>query len=226
MIADTRTTLTRPEPRTAANTASASGPKRPSAPVRRRRDNRIRTISRMQAIRLFLLGLLCTAGWVASVLVGFCVDCGPELHRIGLAVHILALVLSFGTILVVDWLGLLWLMGKVQIHESPKLEAAAKPLIWGGLALLLASGALIQPDLTNPVTVIKLVCVLALMLNGLSIAPAMHRMFALPPETRFSELGRRLRNRLLVALTISQACWWTAVLIGLINSTVRRWFGG
>lgn len=226
MIADTRTTLTHPEPPTAANTASVSGPKRTTAPARRRRDNRIRTISRRQAIRLFLLGLLCTAGWVASVLVGFCVDCGPELHRIGLAVHILALVLSFGTILVVDWLGLLWLMGKVQIHESPKLEAAAKPLIWGGLALLLASGALIQPDLTNPVTVIKLVCVLALMLNGLSIAPAMHRMFALPPETRFSELGRRLRNRLLVALTISQACWWTAVLIGLINSTVRRWFGG
>ena len=224
MIADTRTTLTRPETRTATNPASKLGSKRISAPVRRR-DNRIRTTSLKQTIRLFLLGLLCTAGWLGSLLVGHFVDCGPELHRIGLAVHILALVLSFGTILVVDWLGLLWLMGKVQMHESPKLEAAAKPLIWGGLALLLASGALIQPDLTNPVTVIKLVCVLALMLNGLSIAPAMHRMFALPPETRFGELGRRLRNRLLIALSISQACWWTAVLIGLVNSTLRRWYG-
>jgi len=224
MIADTRTTLTHPETRTVNGPASKPGPKRISAP-RRPRDNRIRTTSLKQTIRLFLLGLLCAAGWTGSLLVGHFVDCGPELHRIGLAVHILALVLSFGTILVVDWLGLLWLMGKVQMHESPKLEAAAKPLIWGGLALLLASGALIQPDLTNPVTVIKLVCVLALMLNGLSIAPAMHRMFALPPETRFSELGRRLRNRLLIALSISQACWWTAVLIGLVNSTLRRWHG-
>lgn len=176
-----------------------------------------------QRLRLVLLGALCTAGWAASLLVGHYVECGPELHRIGLAVHILALVLSFGTILVVDWLGLLWLLGKVQMHESGKLEAAAKPLIWGGLALLLVSGALIDPDLTNPATVIKLACVLVLMLNGLSIAPAMHQLMALPAHTRFGELGRRLRLRLMVALSISQACWWTAVLIGLINSTLRRW---
>ncbi|WP_236783005.1 hypothetical protein [Arthrobacter sp. QXT-31] len=178
-----------------------------------------------QNARLVLLGVLCTAGWLASVLVGHNVDCGPELHRIGLAVHILALVLSFGTILVVDWLGLLWLLGKVQIHESGKLETAAKPLIWGGLALLLASGALIDPDLTNPVTAIKLGSVLVLMLNGLSIAPAMQQLLALPPQTRFSEVARKLRLRLMVALSVSQACWWTAVLIGLINSTLRRWAG-
>ncbi|MDQ0922257.1 hypothetical protein QF038_000765 [Pseudarthrobacter sp. W1I19] len=182
-------------------------------------------LTRRQIQRLLLLGLLCTAGWLASVLVGHFVDCGPVLHRLGLAGHILALVLSFGTILVVDWLGLLWLLGKVEMHASGKLEAAAKPLIWGGLALLLASGALIDPDLTNPVTVVKLVSVLILMLNGLSIAPAMHQLLALPPRTRFSELTRSLRLRLMIALSVSQACWWTAVLIGLINSTLRRWTG-
>jgi hypothetical protein len=178
-----------------------------------------------QKARLILFGGLCMAGWLASVLIGANVDCGPELHRIGLAVHILALVLSFGTILVVDWLGLLWLLRKAEMHESGKLEAAVKPLIWGGLALLLASGALIHPDLANPVTVVKLGCVLILMLNGLSIAPAMHQLLALPRQTRFGELGRRLRIRLMIALSISQACWWTAVLIGLINSTLRRWAG-
>ncbi|WP_231754866.1 hypothetical protein [Pseudarthrobacter sp. GA104] len=194
--------------------APETGPARPPAPLSRRHRQ-----------RLVLLGVLCTAGWLASVLVGHYVDCGPELHRIGLAVHILALVLSFGTILVVDWLGLLWLLGKMEMHESGKLEAAAKPLIWGGLALLLVSGALISPDLTSTVTVVKLVAVLVLMLNGLSIAPAMHRLLALPPSTRFSELTKRLRLRLLIALTVSQTCWWTAVLIGLINSTLRRWAG-
>ncbi|WP_282331088.1 hypothetical protein [Pseudarthrobacter sp. AL07] len=183
------------------------------------------SLTRRQRHRLVLLGMLCAAGWLASVLVGHYVDCGPELHRIGLAVHILALVLSFGTILVVDWLGLLWLLGKVEMHASGKLEAAAKPLIWGGLALLLISGALIDPDLTSLVTVVKLASVLILMLNGLSIAPAMHRLLALPPRTRFTELTRRLRLRLMFALTVSQICWWTAVLIGLLNSTLRRWAG-
>ncbi|WP_258804216.1 hypothetical protein [Pseudarthrobacter sp. NS4] len=183
--------------------------------------------SRMEGanLRLVLLGVLCTAGWLASILVGHNMDAGPELHRVGLAVHILALVLSFGTILVVDWLGLLWLLGKVRMHESGRLEAAAKPLIWGGLALLLASGALIDPDLTSPVTAVKLCAVLILMLNGLSIAPAMHQLLALPSQTRFSDLGRKLRLRLMTALSVSQACWWTAVLIGLINSTLRRWSG-
>jgi len=38
-------------------------------------------------LTLFLLGLLCTAGWTGSLLVGHFVDCGPELHRIGLAVR-------------------------------------------------------------------------------------------------------------------------------------------
>jgi hypothetical protein len=41
----------------------------------------------------------------------------------------------------------------------------------------------------------------------------------------FGELGRKLRLRLMIALSVSQACWWTAVLIGLINSTLRRWSG-
>lgn len=182
-------------------------------------------ILRRQRRRLVMLGILCTAGWLASLLVGHYVDCGPEFHRIGLAVHILALVVSFGTILVVDWLGLLWLLGKVEMHASGKLEAAAKPLIWGGLSLLLVSGALIDPDLSSPVTVVKLISVLVLMLNGLTIAPAMHRLLALPPRTRFGELARRLRLRLMVALTVSQACWWTAVLIGLVSSTLRRWNG-
>lgn len=207
MTADTTTRPTRPE--AATKPAAVS-----TVPVAGR-----------QTARLAVLGGLCTAGWLASVLIGHTVDCGPDLHRIGLAVHILALVLSFGTILVVDWLGLLWLLGRVRMHESGKLEAAAKPLIWGGLALLLASGALIDPDLTNPVTAVKLAAVLVLMLNGLSIAPAMNQLLALPPETRFGELGRKLRLRLLVALSVSQACWWTAVLIGLINSTLRRWSG-
>ena len=203
--------LTRLEPNPAL---TGPGPMAPPAPLTSR-----------QRLRIVLLGMLCTAAWLTSALVGHFVDCGPDLHRIGLAVHILSLVLSFGTILVVDWLGLLWLLGKVEMHASGKLEAAAKPLIWGGLSLLLVSGALINPDLTNPVTAVKLACVLILMLNGLGIAPAIHRLLALPAKTRFTELTHRLRLRLMTALTVSQACWWTAVLIGLVNSTLRRWSG-
>ena len=175
--------------------------------------------------RFALLGGACALGWLATVLVGHHVDFGSHVHRIGLAVHILALVLSFGAILLLDWLGFLWLLGRGKIHEFGRLEASSKPLIWGGLVLLLVSGALIHPDLGNPVTVIKLGAVLLLMLNGLAMAPVMQQLLALPTHTSFKQLGRRLQLRLFIALSISQSCWWTAILIGLANSTLRRWAG-
>ncbi|MGL3805964.1 hypothetical protein ACSYDW_07680 [Paeniglutamicibacter sp. R2-26] len=176
--------------------------------------------------RRVFAALACTSGWLASVLVGHHLDTPPEVHRLGLAVHILALVVSFGTILVIDWIGLLWLLGKREIHEPGRLESGAKPLIWGGLGMLLVSGAFINPDLGSTPTCIKLACVLVLMLNGLAIGPLMHRLLAMPRDTRFGEVSRGVRARLMLALAVSQASWWTAVLIGLLNSTLRRWTGG
>ena len=172
-----------------------------------------------------VLGVLCLLAWAASVTVGTWVDFGPVLHRIGLSGHILAMAVSFGAILVVDWVGFLWLLGKREIRDTGRLEAAAQPLIWGGLAVLLATGAMIKPDLSNPLTQIKMVCVLALMLNGVALAPVMRRLHDLPADTRFTAVAARLRARLLVALCISQACWWTCILVGLLNSTLRRWGG-
>ncbi|MCA4132973.1 hypothetical protein [Arthrobacter sp. M4] len=175
--------------------------------------------------KYFVLGALCVIGWAGSVAFAAFIDCGADMHRVGLACHILALVLSFGAILVVDWVGFLWLLGKRDIHDTRRLEAAAQPLIWGGLAVLLVSGALIKPDITNPMTQIKLLCVLVLMLNGIALAPAMKQLHALPAGTHFTAVAKRLRLRLLVALCISQGCWWTSVLVGLLNSTLRRWAG-
>jgi hypothetical protein len=48
----------------------------------------------------------------------------------------------------------------------------------------------------------------------------------LQPGIPFTAVPAALRRRLLVALCISQGCWWTCVLVGLLNSTLRRWTGG
>ncbi|CAH0218225.1 hypothetical protein SRABI26_02337 [Arthrobacter sp. Bi26] len=176
-------------------------------------------------LKLVLLGVGCSAAWLASVLVGGFLDPGPEIHRIALAGHILALVLSFGAILVLDWVGLLWLLGRRDVHDTRRLDSAAQPLIWGGLAILLISGALLHPDLSSPPTQIKLVSILVLMLNGLVLTKTMKQLHQLPPETLFTAVAAGLRARLLAALCISQTCWWTSVLVGLLNSTLRRWTG-
>ncbi|MFF2842926.1 hypothetical protein [Paenarthrobacter sp. NPDC057981] len=170
-----------------------------------------------------LPAVLCSLAWADSLLVGCTFDFGPDIQRIGLAVHIPSLVVAFGAVLVVDWLGVLWLLGRTSLRAPASLESAVKPLIWGGLALLLISGALIRPDPGSPLTWVKLVCVLVMMLNGVFMHPALRQLFTHPPGTRFVDLARRLRIRLMITAGISQACWWTAVLIGLVNSTMRRW---
>ena len=161
-----------------------------------------------------LTSLICVGGFL---------DPGAVVHRVALAAHILALVLSFGAILVLDWVGLLWLLGRRDVHDTRRLESAAQPLIWGGLAILLISGALLHPDLSSPPTQIKLVSILVLMLNGLVLTRTVKQLHLLPPATLFTAMAAGLRTRLLAALCISQACWWTSVLVGLLNSTLRRW---
>jgi hypothetical protein len=176
-------------------------------------------------LKLVLLGLGCSAAWLASVLIGGFLDPGPAIHRTALAAHILALVLSFGAILVLDWVGLLWLLGRRDAHDTHRLDSAAQPLIWGGLAILLISGALLHPELSSPSTQTKLVSILVLMLNGLVLTQTMKQLHRLPPGTLFTAMAAGLRARLLAALCISQTCWWTSVLVGLLNSTLRRWTG-
>jgi hypothetical protein len=177
------------------------------------------------ALKLVLPAMGCSAAWLASVLIGGFLDPGVQIHRVALAAHILALVLSFGAILVLDWVGLLWLLGRRDVHDTRRLDSAAQPLIWGGLAILLISGALLHPDLSSPPTQIKLVSILVLMLNGLVLTKTMKQLHQLPPETLFTAMAAGLRARLLAALCISQTCWWTSVLVGLLNSTLRRWTG-
>ncbi|MDP9904702.1 hypothetical protein [Arthrobacter bambusae] len=110
--------------------------------------------------------------------------------------------MAFGTSLVVDWLALLWVFRRIDLHAPGGLENAARPLIWGGLALLMASGSFLHPDLSKPTTVVKLLCVLVLTINGLLIVPVIHSLAALPDSRSFRGLNRRLRTRLFVALCI------------------------
>jgi hypothetical protein len=72
--------------------------------------------------------------------------------------------------------------------------------------------------LYNPMTDVKLAAVLALSLNGIMLIPLMRRLAHLPPDSSFGALSIGQRTHLLLSLTISQACWWTAIIIGFINA--------
>jgi hypothetical protein len=168
-----------------------------------------------------LVGILCViaaAAWVLAVAAGLSVTVEGPARVLSLAVHILAMVLAFGAILLVDWHGFLWLIGRRELAETIRLDGAAGPLIWSGTAILLLTGALLSPDVSNPWTLVKLAAVLVLMLNGIMLIPLMRRLVVMPPTTTFAALPLGQRIHMLLCLGISQTCWWAAIVIGFVNA--------
>lgn len=128
------------------------------------------------------------------------------------------MVVAFGAILLVDWHGFLWLIGRRELSETIRLDGAASPLIWIGIGGMLVTGVFLSPNLGNPLTVFKLVAVLVLIINGIMLIPLMRRLVIMPPTTSFGGLTPGQRFHMLACLSVSQLCWWSAILIGFANA--------
>jgi len=187
-------------------------------PVSRRTIRRHRESERSTRRLVVALAGAAVVAWLLSVTLSPLVNLDGYVHNIDLVVHDLCLVVAFGAIILVDWHGFLWLIGRRGLGEIIRLDGAATPLIWGGLAGLLATGAFLSPHLENYMTDVKLAAVLVLSLNGIMLIPLMRRLARLPDDTAFRDLSLGQRVHLLACLVVSQACWWTAIIIGFINA--------
>jgi hypothetical protein len=187
-------------------------------PVSRRTIRRHRESERSTRRLVFILSAAAAVAWLLSVTLSSAVHVDSYVHTIAVVLHVLSLVVAFGAIILMDWHGLLWLIGRRELAETIRLDGAATPLIWGGLAGMLATGVFLNPRLTNPITDVKLAAVLVLTLNGIMLIPLMRRLARLPPDASFKDLTAGQRIHLLLGLVISQLCWWTAIVIGFINA--------
>lgn len=138
------------------------------------------------------------------------VDPSARVHDAGLLVHLAALVIGFGAVLTVDWVGLLWAVGKRTFDDVLRTAGDVTVPIWTGYAGLVASGLCLEPDLTSALTRVKLGLVVLIGVNGL-FATALHGRLVHAP------------NRVLVVVAgmsagISQLGWWGALVIGHLNS--------
>jgi hypothetical protein len=154
------------------------------------------------------------AVWTAIVLAAPHLRAGEAVHQFALFAHLAALVLGFGAVLTLDWFGLMWMLGRQDLITLVRVAQVAHTPIWLGLAGLMASGMLLSPDTSAAPTVLKLVAVLAVAINGLAAARVQRRLLALdgavPP--------RPLLAAAVLVATVSQAGWWTATLIGFLNA--------
>jgi len=187
-------------------------------PVSRRTIRRHRESERSTRRLVVALSAAAIVVWLLSVILSALVSVDDGVHNVDLAVHDLFLVVAFGAIILVDWHGLLWLIGRRGLGEIIRLDGAATPLIWGGLAGLLATGVFLSPHLDNPMTELKLAAVLVLSLNGIMLIPLMRRLARLPADAKFTDLTRGQRIHMVACMVVSQLAWWTAIIIGFINA--------
>jgi hypothetical protein len=153
-------------------------------------------------------GALGAAVWTAGHL-----NPDPSLREAALFVHLVGLVVGFGAVLAVDWVGLLWMLRRRRLADVVDTAGHVNAAIWLGLVALVLSGVVLGPDHTARLTQVKLGLVLAITWNGL-FAHVLHRRLAAPASGRPSRL---LLAGAGLSTTVSQTGWWGAMAIGFLN---------
>jgi len=169
-------------------------------------------ISAPPQLRYVVATAVVTGAWAASLGISVRIEPSTFAHDCALLVHLASLVAGMGAVLTVDWYAAQWLLGRRERSDVMRLVGSAHSLIWLGLVGLTASGAVLQPDVDSAVTQVKLVAVLVLALNGLHARALQHHLEATAP------VPRRMVFRAAGVAAISQLGWWTALVIGCLNS--------
>lgn len=170
------------------------------------------TPERTPLLDLVAAGLLVVSALVCAVAVASRAQPTEGVRELATFAHLAFLVVGFGAVLTVDWAGLLWVLGRRGLADVLRAAQYVHALIWIGFAGLVATGALLAPDLTGTLTRVKLGLILVIGLNGVA-ARVVERMLA---------AGGPSRAHLLLAgasATTSQLAWWGAMLIGFVNAS-------
>jgi hypothetical protein len=180
-----------------------------SARVTRSRRSRLRrrTVSYLLALALLVV-------WTGMFLLAPHIGADANVRQLALFAHLAALVLGFGAVLTLDWFALMWLLRRRDLATVMQVAHGVHIPVWLGLGGLAVSGVVLAPDTSAPLTVVKLVAVLAVAINGLCARQMQRRLVELNGQT---PPPRLLLTAALVTVT-SQAGWWTATTIGFLNA--------
>ena len=137
-----------------------------------------------------------------------------------LFIHLVALIVGFGAVIVVDTSGLLALRKKITLKTLNHIADITQRLIWTGWGALVVSGvALLYLKGFNPdsLSQIKIFFVILLGLNGIFLH------YIKKWTTKYDSLADiplYLKFRTGVAMAVSQMGWWGAIIIGFVH---RHW---
>lgn len=163
---------------------------------------------------LCALGVVLIGVWGAVIWAAPRTTVTPELRMAAAFLHVAAVLVGFGAVLTVDWIALMWLLGKRKLGDLVDTANAVHNMVWLGLSGLVLSGLLLHPDVSSRWVQAKLALVLVVVLNGLHAYALGNRL-----EThRAGPVPRSLLVRSALTGAVSQVGWWGCTLIGFANS--------
>ena len=153
-----------------------------------------------------------------SLWVGAAVVPADWLHFSMLFVHLASIIVGLGAAVFLEFNGLLWMIGRRSLADLRHTEQSVWALAWLGILGLFFSGAFLEPNLEDPLTVIKMTAVLVVAMNGVAMTRLTADLARLPPTVPFRRVPRRVQLWCVWSALVSQAAWWTAVIIGMLNT--------
>jgi hypothetical protein len=151
--------------------------------------------------------------WLLAMAAARTVHPSTTCRTVALFAHLAALVVGLGAVIVIDWLGILWALGRRTFVEVTQTAFTVNGLIWAGFTVLVVSGALLEPNTASALTRLKLGMVLVIAINGLhahTLAPGL--------RAARDDVSPDLLARAAATAVVSQLGWWTAVAIGFTST--------
>jgi hypothetical protein len=160
-----------------------------------------------------------TLGMLASLWISTQIQPAAWMHLPMLFAHLASVIAGLGATVMLDVKALRWVLGTQQLSELWVFEKSVTPLAWAGIIGLLFTGAFLQPVLDSPVTALKMVAVYVAAMNGVALGRLTDELHRMPPDTRFATAPTRVKLWCLSSAATSQIAWWTAVIIGMLNTS-------
>ena len=138
-----------------------------------------------------------------------------------LFIHLASLIVGFGSVVVIDTFGLLWMLKKKKMTEVTAVADITERLIWVGLTglILSGSGLLTMKGYIDNLTWIKLFFVAMLAINGVFL----HKLNKQLKVVGNNPLPPYLFFRIGLSSTISQIGWWGAMTIGFVHRHIESY---
>lgn len=160
-------------------------------------------------------------GMSVSLLLSSALEPPRWVHLGALVVHLGAVIVGLGGAVLLELIGLQWMTGRRSLDEVLRTAQTVTPVAWTAIVGLLASGAFLSPDLGDPLTVVKMVAVLVVALNGVAMTRMTAALGRMPARTPFPALPGRVQVWCVWTAVVSQSAWWTAVIIGMLNTATH-----